>query len=553
MDRVVPSLVIPYGSHSSTSCGYCKCSSNERKNTWGMNAIRLTVSDYQYLIDRGWRRSGTYCYKPLNKVTCCPSYTIRCDALNFHMTKSHKRVLKTVNAYLTSGKLPSKYQLRTSEGIHMDNSYILPSEIPTNHNNLVLVQPDDAFCQVDCSGDKDTCNRISLDQPISEIFEPVDLKHSNCEDSTNHSVSGISGSNLPEKAHPNKAHNLRWAAKQEQLHLKSIKERRPLKDILQEYNVRRQNRLQKNRPKCLEDFFFSEPARGQGKHFLEVRLIRSSPVSPEFEATKDQAHNVYQRYQTMIHNDDLSDCDLTQFMEFLVKSPLIQDCEYVNENSMAPAFGSYHQHYWLDGVKLIAVGVIDLLPRCLSSVYLFYDPDYAFLNLGTYSALREIAFVRQLARSYGPDSPIPISAYKNFNSYYMGYFIRSCPKMAYKARFGPAYLACPESYNWVPINDCLKALDRSKNLKYSRFSDPNASDPYAIPSDLSTASLFARIRCQLKYGNDLNNSTTSPRVMTLDHLQSFLPPRTLVMFRDWACLLGTRVLSDHFRIVFDIT
>ena len=38
--------------------------------------------------------------------------------------------------------------------------------------------------------------------------------------------------------------------------------------------------------------------------------------------------------------------------------------------------------------KLIAVGVLDILPRCVSSVYFFYDPDYSFLSLGVYSALR---------------------------------------------------------------------------------------------------------------------------------------------------------------------
>jgi len=29
------------------------------------------------MIDRGWRRSGTYCYRPDMKRTCCPQYTIR--------------------------------------------------------------------------------------------------------------------------------------------------------------------------------------------------------------------------------------------------------------------------------------------------------------------------------------------------------------------------------------------------------------------------------------------------------------------------------------------
>ena len=43
----------------------------------------------------------------------------------------------------------------------------------------------------------------------------------------------------------------------------------------------------------------------------------------------------------------------------------------------------------LDG-KLIAVGVIDILPLCVSSVYLFYDPDMSHLKLGIYSALKEI-------------------------------------------------------------------------------------------------------------------------------------------------------------------
>jgi arginyl-tRNA--protein-N-Asp/Glu arginylyltransferase len=33
---------------------------------------------YQTMIDRGWRRSGRYCYKPDLKRSCCPQYTIKC-------------------------------------------------------------------------------------------------------------------------------------------------------------------------------------------------------------------------------------------------------------------------------------------------------------------------------------------------------------------------------------------------------------------------------------------------------------------------------------------
>lgn len=95
-------------------------------------------------------------------------------------------------------------------------------------------------------------------------------------------------------------------------------------------------------------------------------------------------------------------------------------------------YGSYHQLYRLDG-RLIAVrgspaafisvppvsltdpnappstqpkqnktngqvGVVDILPACLSSVYCFYDPDFKQLSLGKLTALWEIDWVRQASR-----------------------------------------------------------------------------------------------------------------------------------------------------------
>ena len=44
-------------------------------------------------------------------------------------------------------------------------------------------------------------------------------------------------------------------------------------------------------------------------------------------------------------------------------------------------YGSYHQLYRIDH-KLVAVGVVDILPNCLSAKYFYYDPDYKFLELG---------------------------------------------------------------------------------------------------------------------------------------------------------------------------
>jgi hypothetical protein len=73
--------------------------------------------------------------------------------------------------------------------------------------------------------------------------------------------------------------------------------------------------------------------------------------------------------------------------------------------------------------------VLDHLPRYLSSVYLFSDPDLPFLSLGTYSALQEIAY----ARAHG------------FAWYCLGLYVEPCAKMQYKRRFEPCELLLPRA------------------------------------------------------------------------------------------------------------
>lgn len=81
-----------------------------------MWAEALTVQDYQNLIDRGWRRSGKYCYKPIMNETCCPQYTIRCNALKFHLSKSQKKVIKKFNKFCADGILKKDENIESAEG-----------------------------------------------------------------------------------------------------------------------------------------------------------------------------------------------------------------------------------------------------------------------------------------------------------------------------------------------------------------------------------------------------------------------------------------------------
>jgi arginyl-tRNA---protein transferase len=110
-------------------------------------------------------------------------------------------------------------------------------------------------------------------------------------------------------------------------------------------------------------------------------------------------------------------------------------------------YGSFHQKYYIDD-KLVAISIIDILPKCVSGVYFIYDPEYSFLSLGNYSALREIAFTSRLSEH------LPELKY-----YYMGFYIPNCTKMKYKGNYKPSDLLCPATFTWQPLDKSLKLIE----------------------------------------------------------------------------------------------
>ena len=90
---------------------------------------------------------------------------------------------------------------------------------------------------------------------------------------------------------------------------------------------------------------------------------------------------------------------------------------------MTKAVGCYHWKYYLGG-ELIGVGVVDMLPHGLSSVYFFYEPSYKEYRLGVFSSLIEIEYVRWLGLTF-----------PEFKHYYMGFYIPSSHKMSYKGTY----------------------------------------------------------------------------------------------------------------------
>ncbi|XP_062134099.1 arginyl-tRNA--protein transferase 1 isoform X2 [Drosophila sulfurigaster albostrigata] len=418
--------IVQYFGPQTSKCGYCTgivCSKSH-----GMHAYRLSCDDYQELIDRGWRRCGNYCYKPQNDVTCCPCYTIKCDALEFKLTKSNKKILRRMNKFLRNGKRElsehPEQQSKTDDGDgDGDGDDLIISSEP--HPQL----PDKKPSVIDVAHVETLAQARSTQQKTAVSHEVGDGGRIAGDGDQSTASKKFASSNPP------------CAKKKKQMRL----ERRQAKSCPpKEPKVTQE--------KSLRDFLTS--TSDSDKHQLKLSLVDVD--GEEFKRTLPQSYELYKKYQIVIHNDPPR--DQKAYKDHLQQTPMKHQ---KSEDTPDMGYGSFHQQYWLDD-KLIAVGVIDILPGSVSSVYFFYDPDYSFLSLGTYGSLREIDLVQTIAER------MPSLKY-----YYMGFYIHSCTKMRYKGKLSASYLLCPETYIWVPLTDDIRNKLDAK--KYQRL-NPVAAD-----------------------------------------------------------------------------
>ena len=75
---------------------------------------------------------------------------------------------------------------------------------------------------------------------------------------------------------------------------------------------------------------------------------------------------LFASYQKSVHREADSDVSRSGFKRFLC-SGFTRSTE--SRNGQEKKIGSYHQCYRLNS-RLVAIGVLDLLPHCVSSVYL---------------------------------------------------------------------------------------------------------------------------------------------------------------------------------------
>ncbi|KAJ4190861.1 Arginyl-tRNA--protein transferase 1, variant 2 [Fusarium falciforme] len=336
--------ISPIAYSKSSRCGYC----GKRGNSYSYYASASSMSPgfYQTLLGRCWRRSGTLMYRPDQRRSCCPHYTIRLDSSQFKPSRDQRQTINRFNRYV------------------MGETYT--KEVARLHPK----SRDQA---------KKRDNHFDLIERVHEAEDAQLLKP-------------------PEAAH---------------------------------------------------------------------KLV----VTLEPDDFTEEKYEVYENYQRVVHKEGPSKITAGGFKRFLCSSPLRRET-MVDSNGKERRLGSYHQCYRLDG-KLVAIGVLDLLPECVSSVYFLYHESIHKWAPGKLGALYEIA----------------LSIEEGYGWWYPGFYIHSCPKMRYKIDYSPQFILDPNSLAWDPLDrKMLDLLDKkpfvSLSLEKQRESNGNGDGPSSTDEDV---------------------------------------------------------------------
>jgi len=249
------------------------------------------------------------------------------------------------------------------------------------------------------------------------------------------------------------------------------KKENKINDAKKEKKEKKKENLKKIEPEKYSLEYFPEIVNEPEIH-LPLKHIYTCELTDKIQID-DERFQVYKKYQKNIHKETDEEITKSSYNRAwgttdLIDTKGIKLPSDLNKKTKHPEmypkkYGTYNFIHRLDG-KIIAVGIWDILPTCLSSVYLYYDTDYQFLDLGVFTAIREIEYVKSFHDLIN----------NNFKYYMMGFYCETVQKLRYKGFYQPTELLDRYTMNYVYLKDVQKLISDGKNHKLSeKENNPN--------------------------------------------------------------------------------
>lgn len=208
------------------------------------------------------------------------------------------------------------------------------------------------------------------------------------------------------------------------------------------------------------------------KHKSYKKVLKRMPVDRLTVETcpahfSKEAFDLYNDYHVKKHDKPLK--SEYSYCEHAVNTPT------THQTINGIEYGTFHQLYRLDG-KLVAVGIIDVIPKGMVSIYMWYDvsKEISKYSFGVYSALKEIEMVRAMSER----NP-------RIQYYYLQGWNCNNKKLNYKANYEPEEFYCPCIIpDWVSSLDGV-ALAKKKVIGGDSTTIKTEEQPDGVTEDQS--------------------------------------------------------------------
>ena len=516
-------------------CGYCK---NETGScSFGMTIDKYPVDIYENMMKDGWRRCGDYVYLPNIEKSCCKLYTCRLNVEDFKINKEQKKIMKRFRKYLSGEYELNKEKLKEKEGKKNDIEMKETDETKEKIEKILkdylkqklYIKIIEKYIKIDNSlleqqlnelhVRKNTNKKLNFDYSIdfiyiiNKIIESYNKKNNIKFDNINDLDLELFNDF---KKYYNSNEELELFTKTG--HINIIDKTKQKKKIegnkienKTENKIKKEKKPKKEKEKKMPEkysFEYFPEIINEPEINLPLKHIYTCELTDNITIDNERL-KIYQKYQIDIHKDPLDEITEERYNDSWgtsnlrdnigIKFPKDFDKKVKHPEMYPKKYGTYNFIHRIDG-KIVAVGIWDILPTCLSSVYLYYDTDYQFLDLGVFTAIREIEYVKSFHDLID----------NNFKYYMMGFYCETVQKLRYKGFYEPTELLDRFTMNNVYLKDVQNLIKDGKNHK---LCDKPINPNYKFMQKNEIDALVSKLMITFK---EDNNSINLPLIVFLN-------------------------------------